>query len=136
MAEPQEKLLEMSITSDEDVIIARQKVRSLAQQLGFSMLDQTRVVTAVSELGRNIVVHAGKGDMNVFRAEEGERSGISITFSDNGPGITDVDQALTDGYSSVGSMGLGLKGASRLVDTFHIDSNPGAGTTITITKWL
>ncbi|OGW33988.1 MAG: anti-sigma regulatory factor [Nitrospirae bacterium GWC2_56_14] len=136
MAEPREKLFEMPITSDEDVIMARQKVRAIAQQLGFSMLDQTRVVTAVSELGRNIVVHAGKGDMNVFRAEEGERSGISIIFSDNGPGITDVDQALTDGYSSVGSMGLGLKGASRLVDRFDIDSNPGAGTTITITKWL
>ena len=136
MAEPREKLFEMPITSDEDVIMARQKVRAIAQQLGFSMLDQTRVVTAVSELGRNIVVHAGKGDMNVFRAEEGERSGISIIFSDNGPGITDVDQALTDGYSSVGSMGLGLKGASRLVDRFDIDSNPGAGTTITNTKWL
>jgi len=136
MAEPQEKLLEMQITSDEDVIIARQKVRAIAQQLGFSMLDQTRVVTAVSELGRNIVVHAGEGEMNVSRTEDGDRTGISIIFRDNGPGITDVDQALTDGYSSVGSMGLGLKGASRLVDRFDIDSKPGAGTTITITKWL
>ena len=136
MAEPQEKLLEMQITSDEDVIIARQKVRAIAQQLGFSMLDQTRVVTAVSELGRNIVVHAGEGEMNVSRTEDGDRIGISIIFRDNGPGITDVDQALTDGYSSVGSMGLGLKGASRLVDRFDIDSKPGAGTTITITKWL
>lgn len=136
MAEPQEKLLEMPITSDEDVITARQKVRAIAQQQGFSMLDQTRVVTAVSELGRNIVVHAGKGEMIVYRAEEGDRDGISIIFADNGPGIADVDQALIDGYSTVGSMGLGLKGASRLVDRFNIESNPGAGTTITITKWL
>ena len=82
------------------------------------------------------VVHAGEGEMNVSRTEDGDRTGISIIFRDNGPGITDVDQALTDGYSSVGSMGLGLKGASRLVDRFDIDSKPGAGTTITITKWL
>lgn len=131
-----EIIVQIQISTDEHVILGRQQVRSVAQQLGFSLLDQTRVVTAVSELGRNIVVHAREGTMTVRRLEEEGRQGIEIVFSDKGAGIADIEQAMTDGFSTAGSMGLGLKGASRLVDDFHIDSAPGEGTTVTIRKWV
>ena len=127
---------EVPISTDEDVIMARQRVRSVAQQLGFSLLDQTRLVTAASELGRNIVVHSKGGGMTVRQLEEEGKQGVEIIFSDTGPGIADIEQAMTEGYSTAGSMGLGLKGASRLVDDFHIASSPGAGTKVTIRKWL
>jgi len=99
------------------------------------MLDQTRVVTAVSELGRNIVVHAGRGRMILLKIEDADREGLEARFEDAGPGITDVDLAMTDGYSTAGSMGLGLRGASRLVDDFEINTRPGDGTTVIIRKW-
>lgn len=131
-----EMVAEVLITTDEDVIMARQRVRTVAQQIGFSLLDQTRLVTAASELGRNIVVHSHGGGMTVMRLEDEGKQGMEVVFSDAGPGIADIEQAMTEGYSTAGSMGLGLKGASRLVDEFHIDSSPGAGTKVTIRKWL
>lgn len=136
MSGSSETVAEVPIATDEDVIVARQRVRSVAQQLGFSTLDQTRIVTAASELGRNIVVHAHGGGMTVIRLEEEGKRGIEVVFSDAGPGITDIEQAMTEGYSTAGSMGLGLRGASRLVDDFHIDSSREAGTKVTIRKWL
>lgn len=131
-----DKILEVAIDTDEDVILARQKVRTLAQEMGFSMLNQTRLITAVSELARNIVVHAGSGTMAVYPPRSDERRGMRIVFQDKGPGIPDVDQAMVEGFSTAGSMGLGLKGSQRLVDDFRIDSAPGVGTTVEIGKWL
>lgn len=130
-----ERLIEVEIRHDEDVIVARQKVRQVAQEIGFSMLDQTRLITAVSELARNIVVHAGTGTMSASYAETLDRRGMRIVFDDRGPGIPDLDLALREGYSTAGSLGLGLMGAKRLVDDFLVRSVPGDGTSITITKW-
>ncbi len=126
--------IEMLVACDEDVILARQKIRSLAQEIGFSMLDQTRIVTAASELARNIVVHAKAGTVTAERLSL--KTGIRVVFADKGPGIPDLDKAMRDGYSSVNSMGLGLKGAKRLMDEFTIDTAPGSGTTVTVVKWL
>lgn len=124
----------LSIGNDEDVIFARQKIRTLAQEMGFSLLEQTRLITAVSELARNIVVHAGSGQVT-FTREDGRR-GIRVVFEDNGPGIPVIAKAMQEGYSSVGSLGLGLTGAKRLVDEFAISSEPGKGTRVEIVKWL
>jgi serine/threonine-protein kinase RsbT len=128
------KAFEISIGGDEDVIHARQKIRSLSQEMGFSMLEQTRLITAVSELARNIVVHVGEGRVSVYREEE--RKGIRVVFEDNGPGIPVIAKAMEEGYSTVGSLGLGLKGSKRLVDEFDIKSEPGKGTRVEIVKWL
>lgn len=128
------KIIEVSISSDEDVIFARQKVRSISQQIGFSLLDQTRIVTAVSELARNIVIHAKEGKMSVFKIEK--RQGLQLIFEDKGPGISDINRALEVGFSTVGSLGLGLKGAKSLTDEFDIKSEMGKGTTVSIIKWL
>lgn len=130
------KVVEVLINSDEDVILARQKVRSIAKELGFNLLDQTRIVTAISELGRNIVVHAKEGKMSVFKAESEIKKGLIAVFEDKGPGIPDIEKAMVEGFSTVGSLGLGLKGAKKLVDEFEIESGRGQGTTISITKWL
>ena len=123
----------LSICSDEDVILARQKIRVLAQKMGFSLLDQTRLVTAVSELARNIVVHAKTG--RVTYAREDERQGIRVLFEDDGPGIPVLASAMKEGYSTIGSLGLGLTGSKRLVDEFSIASEPGKGTRVEIVKW-
>lgn len=135
MSSTSETLVRIELTTDESVVLGRQQVRSVAQQMGFSLLDQTRVVTAVSELGRNVVVHGRGGTMTVNRLEEEGKLGLEVIFSDNGPGIADVELAMTAGYSTAGSMGLGLHGAARLVDDFHIESTVGVGTTVTIRKW-
>lgn len=129
-----QELVQIGIDSDEDIIRARQKVREIAVAMGFSLLDQTRIVTAVSELARNIVVHAQSGTMTVFRAAE--RPGLRIVFEDHGPGIADLDKAMQESFSSVGSLGLGLQGAKRLSDAMEVSSSPGRGTTVVITKWL
>lgn len=129
-----EKVLEIVIECDEDVIVARQKIRLLAKEMGFSTLDETRLVTAVSELARNIVVHAVEGTVNASTVDGG-RSGVKVVFEDHGPGIPDVERAMEEGFSTVGSLGLGLQGAKRLVDEFRIESTPGNGTTIEIIKW-
>lgn len=128
------EIIEVSITNDEDVILARQKARVLSQQTGFSLLDQTRIVTAVSELARNIVVHAKEGKMSVYNT--GKKHGLKFVFEDKGPGISDIDLVMEDGFSTVGSLGLGLKGARRLTDDFDIISEVGKGTRVTFIKWL
>jgi len=125
----------IEIASVEGIVTARQKVRELASNMGFSTVDQTRIATAVSELARNIYQYAGKGMVTVLSLE-GDRRGIKIVCQDDGPGIADIELAMTDGYSTAKSLGLGLPGAKRLVDEFHIESDSGKGTKITITKWL
>jgi len=125
----------IEITSVEGIVAIRQKVRELASDMGFGAVDQTRIATAVSELGRNIYQFAGKGTVTISTLE-GDRKGIQIVCEDDGPGIADVELAMTDGYSTVKSLGLGLPGAKRLVDEFQIESEPGKGTRVTITKWL
>ena len=131
---PGTMLIEVSIHDDEDVILARHKVRLIAAEMGFGILDQTRVVTAASELARNIVVHAGEGKMSAFKMEE--RPGLMLVFEDKGPGISEMEKALTAGYSSVGSLGLGLRGARTLTDEFDIRTATAKGTTVTVIQWL
>ena len=125
----------IQILNYEDVIVARQRVRELMSQMKFSLLDQTRVVTAVSELARNIIVHADKGKMTLERHDSGHRMGFSCIFEDQGPGITDLDVAMKEGYSTTNSLGLGLSGSKKLCNEFSIQSKPGKGTTIKIAEW-
>jgi len=125
----------IEITSTEGIVAVRQKVRELASSMGFGAVDQTRIATAVSELARNIYQYAGKGMVTIFSLE-GDRKGIRIVCKDDGPGIADIERAMTDGYSTTKSLGLGLPGAKRLMDEFHIESEPSKGTKVTITKWL
>lgn len=120
---------------EQDVVIARQVVRKLAQDCGMRLVDQTKLVTAVSELARNTVVYGGGGDMDWVLLNSGPRSGIRLTFRDEGPGIADIDLAMTDGWTSGNGLGLGLTGARRLVDEFELESSPGAGTRVSIVKW-
>ena len=123
------------INSDQDIVVARQKGRSLAMALGFSSGDATLVATAISELARNIVSYAKTGDIVLKIIHGSANSGIQIVARDNGPGIPDVQQALRDGFSTSGSLGLGLPGVMRLVDEFHIASVESQGTTVSIKKW-
>jgi serine/threonine-protein kinase RsbT len=123
------------ITSDADVVRVRQRARVLATAAKLSLVDQTKVVTAVSELARNTLIHGGGGHAELATANDGRRNGVLATFVDSGPGIPDLDQALTDGWTSGSGMGLGLSGARRLVDDFTLDSEPGRGTTVRIVKW-
>ena len=123
------------IRSDADVVRVRQRARVLATGARLSLVDQTKMVTAVSELARNTLIHGGGGHAELATVSDGRRSGVAATFADAGPGIPDLDQALTDGWSSGSGMGLGLSGARRLVDDFTLDSAPGQGTTVRIVKW-
>jgi len=116
-------------------VLSRQAVRSWAVEMGFSLVDQTKLVTAASELARNTVVYGGGGTMLLEQVEEGIRRGLRLVFEDQGPGIPDIEQALRDGFTSGGGLGLGLGGARRLVNEFHIRSAPGEGTSITVVKW-
>ncbi|MCQ4318528.1 anti-sigma regulatory factor [Stutzerimonas zhaodongensis] len=125
----------IAVRIEQDVVMARQAVRKLAQDCGMRLIDLTKLVTAVSELARNTVVYGGGGDMDWEVLEQGARTGIRLTFRDQGPGIADIKLALTDGWTSGGGLGLGLTGARRLVDEFELDSTPGVGTRISITKW-
>jgi len=113
----------------------RQAVREHAIALGFSLVDQTKLVTAASELGRNILNYGGGGEMQMIRLSEGVRMGLKLVFVDRGPGIPDIDLAMKDGYTTGGGMGLGLGGAKRLSNEFNIQSKVGQGTTVTITRW-
>ncbi|MGC5051188.1 ATP-binding protein [Micromonospora sp. DT48] len=124
-----------AVGSDEDVVRVRQLVRTVAVAVKLSLVDQTKVVTAASELARNTLVYGGGGTVEVAVVDNGRRTGLRIVFVDSGPGIADVDLALTDGYTTGGGLGLGLSGARRLVDEFDIQTAPGQGTRITITKW-
>lgn len=125
----------MAINSDQDVVVARQRGRALATELGFASSDATLIATAISELARNIVSYARKGQITLSRVNGESRQGLSIIASDNGPGIPDVFQALRDGFSTSGSLGLGLPGVRRLMDEFQITSQPGRGTTVAVKKW-
>ena len=125
----------MAITSDQDIVAARQSGRALAAELGFSATDSTLIATAISELARNIMSYARKGEITVKRIHGNSRQGILVIASDDGPGIPDVLQAMRDGFSTSGSLGLGLPGVRRLMDEFQIASQPGRGTTVTVKKW-
>ncbi|MBF0202553.1 MAG: anti-sigma regulatory factor [Desulfamplus sp.] len=127
--------LTIPINSYEDVILARQRVRELMSRMKFSLLDQTRVVTAVSELSRNIIVHAGKGRMILKSYDEVGRRGFKCIFEDKGPGIADISMAMKEGFSTTRSLGLGLGGSKKLCSHFSIDSAPGKGTKVEIAEW-
>ncbi|MEV0152866.1 ATP-binding protein [Micromonospora sp. NPDC050686] len=124
-----------AIRSDEDVVRVRQLVRTVAVAAKLSLVDQTKLVTAASELARNTLVYGGGGTVEVSTVHNDRRRGVRIVFADSGPGIADLELALTDGYTTGGGLGLGLSGARRLVDEFDIRTGVGEGTTITVTKW-
>jgi serine/threonine-protein kinase RsbT len=123
------------ILIEQDVVLARQTTRKLATECGMRLIDLTKLVTAVSELARNTMVYGGGGDMDWQIIEENGRVGLRITFRDEGPGIPDIKLAMTDGWTSGSGLGLGLTGAKRLVNEFELDTEPGKGTRITITRW-
>lgn len=123
------------LKSEADIVSSRQIVRALTQQLKFSLIEQTKMITAASELSRNTLVHGRGGALRWETLEDGARVGLRLHFEDEGPGIADLKLALTDGWTSGGGMGLGLPGSKRLVNEFEIDSAPGRGTRVSITKW-
>ena len=125
----------IALRSTADVLVVRQLVRQWAVAAGFSLVDQTKIVTAASELGRNTIVHGGGGRLRLEELNSGSRHGLRLVFEDEGPGIADVDQAMTDGFTSGGGLGLGLGGAKRLSNEFDIWSRPGEGTRVAITRW-
>jgi serine/threonine-protein kinase RsbT len=125
----------LPVRSDVDLMAVREATRAAAAAAGFSLVNQTKLVTAVSELARNAVVHGGGGEVRLDSVQQGTLRGVQLVVSDQGPGIADIDQALTDGHTTGRGLGLGLGGARRLVDEFSIDSAPGAGTTVTIAMW-
>jgi serine/threonine-protein kinase RsbT len=129
-------LAAVRIASDADIVVARQAGRKLAAGLGFSGSDLTVIATAISEVARNIVVYAGHGEILLDTVREGSRRGILIVAQDEGPGIADLGRAMQDGYSTSGSLGMGLPGAKRLMSTFDIVTEVGKGTTVTMKKWL
>jgi serine/threonine-protein kinase RsbT len=128
----QEKL---PILTSSDVVLARQKVRQWATEMKFTLVDQTKLVTAASELARNALEHGKGGHMVIEQVENSVKNGLKLVFEDQGPGIADIETALRDGFTSGGGMGLGLGGSKRLVNDFHIESEPGKGTRITVVRW-
>lgn len=124
------------INSSEEVLLVRQFARSRAKEMGFSLVEQTKFVTAVSELARNTVDYGGGGTVRLESLNNGDRRGLRVTFEDKGPGIADIELALKDGYTTGRGLGLGLGGAKRLVSEFEITSHPGEGTRVTIVKWI
>lgn len=127
--------IRVAINSDQDIVVARQRGRALAADIGFSATDSTLIATAISELARNIVSYARKGEITLKTIHGSSRHGILVVASDDGPGIPDVLQAMRDGFSTSGSLGLGLPGVRRLMDEFQIASQPGRGTTVAVKKW-
>ena len=125
----------LKITDSEDIVTARQAVRQKAVAMGFNLVDQTKIVTATSELARNTLIHGGGGTMILRTVQNGRRAGIQLTFEDQGPGIADIELAMKDGFTTAGGMGLGLGGAKRLSDEFEIESALGKGTRISILRW-
>lgn len=125
----------LPLKTDDDIVRLRQALRDATVSIGFSLVDQTKVITAASELGRNTVRYGGGGQVLLQRLSDGIRHGIKLTFSDAGPGIPDIRLAMTDGYTTGGGLGLGLSGAKRLCDEFEIDSTVGKGTTVSVAKW-
>jgi serine/threonine-protein kinase RsbT len=133
---PVESEERIAIESDADVVVARQRARALAAQVDLTSTDQTLLATAISELARNITAYAVRGEVlvGVVRGDNGRR-GVRVVARDDGPGIEDIEAALTDGYTTGNGLGLGLPGARRLVDEFEIQTAPGQGTTVTLVKW-
>ena len=127
--------IRVAINSDQDIVSARQKGRMMASELGFSPGDATLIATAISELARNIVSYARKGQITLKMVNSLNRQGILVVAADDGPGIADIRQALRDGFSTSGSLGLGLPGVRRLMDEFEINSEPGRGTIVAVKKW-
>jgi serine/threonine-protein kinase RsbT len=127
--------IRVAIKSDQDIVVARQRGRALAADAGFSSGDATLIATAISELARNIVSYARKGEITLKIVYASIRQGILIVASDNGPGIPDIRQALRDGFSTSGSLGLGLPGVRGLMDAFEIITYPGRGTIVAVNKW-
>lgn len=125
----------MNIAVEEDIVRVRQKARKLAIECGFGLVDQTKMVTAASELARNTFVHGGGGTVTLEVLQDGGRAGLRLTFVDTGSGIADIEQVMTDGYTTGGGLGLGLGGSKRLVNEFDIRSKVGEGTTVVITRW-
>jgi serine/threonine-protein kinase RsbT len=126
---------ERSIQSSEDVVSVRQAVRQQAVELGFNLVDQTKIVTAASEIARNTLQYGGGGTLRLEAIHEGQRRGLRLVFEDKGPGIRDIEQAMKEGYTSGTGLGLGLPGARRLSNEFSIDSRPGEGTRVTLARW-
>ena len=125
----------MPLQGEADIVMSRQQVRKLTQAQKFSLVDQTKMITAASELSRNTVVYGGGGEMRWELLQDGARVGVRLWFEDKGPGIADLTLALTDGWTSGGGMGLGLPGSKRLVNDFEIQSEPGQGTRVSIARW-
>jgi len=125
----------LPLTTADSVVIVRQAVRQRAVELGFSLVDQTKIVTAASELARNAIQHGGGGRATIEAVTDGLRRGLRLTFEDDGPGIGDIQTAMRDGFSTAGGLGLGLSGAKRLSNEFSIVSTPGRGTRVVITRW-
>jgi serine/threonine-protein kinase RsbT len=130
-----EKFEALPIASDDDIVRVRQRVRDWALQLGFGLVDQTKLVTAASELARNTLVYGQGGTLLVEAVMNESKRGLRLTFEDRGPGIADVDQALKDGFTTGSGLGLGLSGARRLSQDFQITSKPGEGTRVVIGRW-
>jgi serine/threonine-protein kinase RsbT len=125
----------LEIRASDHVVLVRQAVRKWAIDLGFSLVDQTKMITAASELARNTLDYGKGGTVSLEALENGGRKGLRLTFEDQGPGIPDIDKALTDGYTTGKGMGMGLSGSKRLVNEFEIDSRVGEGTRVAITRW-
>jgi serine/threonine-protein kinase RsbT len=130
-----ERTESLEIRNSNDIVRVRQRTREWSVEVGFSLVDQTKMVTAASELARNTLEHGGGGTARLELLADNGRRGLRLTCQDQGPGITDLEQALRDGYTSRGGLGLGLGGARRLANEFAIESRPGEGTTVTITRW-
>lgn len=125
----------LSVNSASDIVRVRQRVREVSIQLKFGLVDQTKMVTAASELARNVLVHGKGGRCRIQVVENGTHQGLRLVFEDDGPGIPDIELAMKDGYTTGGGLGLGLSGSKRLVSDFEIQSQVGKGTTVTITRW-
>ena len=125
----------MPLLGERDIVMSRQQVRKLTQQVKFSLVDQTKMITAASELSRNTVVYGGGGEMRWEIVQEGIRTGLRLAFEDKGPGIPDVALALTDGWTSGSGMGVGLSGSRRLVNDFDLRTEVGVGTCVTVARW-
>jgi len=128
--------INVHLKNDLDIVAARQAARNLSKSMGFGLVDQTRITTAISELARNIVLYAGEGSIYLRVINNGVQKGIEILASDDGPGIVDIKLAMQDGYTTSRGLGTGLPGAKRLMDEFSIRSGPGEGTQVVVRKWL
>ena len=135
IADPTRPVIRVDIIENEDVVVVRQRAREQSQRAGFSLLETTKLVTAASELARNTLEHGGGGFAEIEVVTDGTRRGVRMTFTDDGPGIPDIEAALRDGFTTGGGLGLGLGGSRRLVSEFHIESTVGKGTKVQVIRW-